>query len=223
MASATSWLKITRAGLPDHCVTHRLRKAAARRLAEAGCTANEIAAITGHATLQGVSRYTKAGGTEQARRGRHTATFDPRPVHRFPTRFQRFGNPSEKPQSFKAPRTRVVEPRGIDYDTQCHIRRCFGSYFIARAVAIVGLIVGYFSCPEAWAAVVLGNCVETRASPSASVRNPRRSRVGDTDRSARPGAAVSIAVQFGPTLSAAAVNSWTPSVLLASEQHAYPL
>ena len=33
---------------------------AARRLAEAGCSANEIAAITGHATLQEVSRYTKA-------------------------------------------------------------------------------------------------------------------------------------------------------------------
>jgi len=52
--------KIARAGLPDRCVTHGLRKAAARRLAEAGCTANEIAAITGHATLQEVSRYTKA-------------------------------------------------------------------------------------------------------------------------------------------------------------------
>ncbi len=52
--------KIEQAGLLDRCVTHGLRKAAARRLAEAGCTANEIAAITGHATLQEVSRYTKA-------------------------------------------------------------------------------------------------------------------------------------------------------------------
>src|SRR5262245_6150155 len=40
--------KIAKADLPDRCVTHGLRKAAARRLAEAGCTANEI----GHATLQ---------------------------------------------------------------------------------------------------------------------------------------------------------------------------
>jgi Phage integrase family len=46
--------------LPHRCVTHGLRKAAARRLAEAGCTANEIASITGHSTLQEVSRYTKA-------------------------------------------------------------------------------------------------------------------------------------------------------------------
>ncbi len=52
--------KIARAGLPERCVTHGLRKAAARRLAEAGCSANEIAAITGHATLIEESRYTKA-------------------------------------------------------------------------------------------------------------------------------------------------------------------
>jgi integrase len=53
-------VKIDKAGLPKRCVTHGLRKATARRLAEAGCTANEIASITGHATLQEVSRYTKA-------------------------------------------------------------------------------------------------------------------------------------------------------------------
>jgi integrase len=52
--------KIEAAGLPARCVTHGLRKAAARRLAEAGCSTNEIAAITGHATLAEVSRYTKA-------------------------------------------------------------------------------------------------------------------------------------------------------------------
>jgi integrase len=47
------------AGLPQ-CSAHGLRKAAARRLAEAGCTAHEIAAITGHASLREVTRYTKA-------------------------------------------------------------------------------------------------------------------------------------------------------------------
>ena len=52
--------RIAAAGLPDRCVTHGLRKAAARRLAEAGCSANEIAAVTGHATLEEVARYTKA-------------------------------------------------------------------------------------------------------------------------------------------------------------------
>jgi integrase len=43
-----------------HCSTHGLRKAEARRLAEAGCTEHEIAAITGHASLREITRYTKA-------------------------------------------------------------------------------------------------------------------------------------------------------------------
>jgi integrase len=42
------------------CSAHGLRKAAARRLAEAGCTEHEIAAITGHASLREIVRYTKA-------------------------------------------------------------------------------------------------------------------------------------------------------------------
>jgi integrase len=43
-----------------HCSAHGLRKAAARRLAEAGCSASQIAAITGHASLREIVRYTKA-------------------------------------------------------------------------------------------------------------------------------------------------------------------
>jgi integrase len=39
---------------------HGLRKATARRLAEIGCSAHEIAAITGHASIGEVQRYTKA-------------------------------------------------------------------------------------------------------------------------------------------------------------------
>jgi integrase len=48
------------AGLPKGCAAHGLRKAASRRLAEAGCTAHEIMAITGHRTLREVTRYTEA-------------------------------------------------------------------------------------------------------------------------------------------------------------------
>ena len=48
------------AGLPKHCSAHGLRKACARRLAEAGCSAHEIAAVTGHASLREIERYTKA-------------------------------------------------------------------------------------------------------------------------------------------------------------------
>ena len=48
--------------------THGLRKAAARRLAEAGCSANEIASITGHVKLDEVARYTKAAEQEKLAR-----------------------------------------------------------------------------------------------------------------------------------------------------------
>jgi integrase len=47
------------ARLPKHCSAHGLRKAAARRLAEAGCTVHEIMSITGHKTLREVTRYTE--------------------------------------------------------------------------------------------------------------------------------------------------------------------
>jgi integrase len=47
------------AGCPD-VSAHGLRKATARRLAEIGCTAHQIASITGHASLSEVQRYTKA-------------------------------------------------------------------------------------------------------------------------------------------------------------------
>ena len=46
------------ADLP-HCTAHGLRKAAARRLADAGASTHEIAAITGHASLKEVQRYTR--------------------------------------------------------------------------------------------------------------------------------------------------------------------
>jgi integrase len=52
------------AGLP-HCTAHGLRKAQCRRLAEAGCSVHEIAAISGHKTLSEVRRYTEA--VDQAR------------------------------------------------------------------------------------------------------------------------------------------------------------
>jgi site-specific recombinase XerD len=47
------------AGIKGQASPHTLRKSAARRLAEAGCTAHEIASITGHDSLAEVERYTK--------------------------------------------------------------------------------------------------------------------------------------------------------------------
>src|SRR5215813_6111475 len=57
------------AGLPKRCTAHGLRKAACRRLAEAGCSANEIMAMSGHATMKELVRYTKAA--DQARLARN--------------------------------------------------------------------------------------------------------------------------------------------------------
>jgi integrase len=51
------------AGLPN-CTPHGLRKAIARRLAEAGASAPQIASITGHKTLAEVQRYIAAANRE---------------------------------------------------------------------------------------------------------------------------------------------------------------
>ena len=64
------WIRdaITAAGLPLECQPHGLRKAAGRRLAEAGCTAHEIMAVLGHRTLTEAERYTR--DADQARLAR---------------------------------------------------------------------------------------------------------------------------------------------------------
>jgi integrase len=53
------------AGLKDQASPHGLRKAAARRLAEAGCSVKLIAAVTGHASLKEIERYTNAADQER--------------------------------------------------------------------------------------------------------------------------------------------------------------
>jgi integrase len=55
------------AGCPD-VSAHGLRKATARRLAEIGCSANQIASITGHVTLKEVQRYTNAADRKRMAR-----------------------------------------------------------------------------------------------------------------------------------------------------------
>ena len=51
---------VTAAGLPARCRLHGLKKSAMRRLAEAGNTAHELMAISGHKTLTELQRYTGA-------------------------------------------------------------------------------------------------------------------------------------------------------------------
>lgn len=59
-AGFTNWFvaRARAAGLTDR-TPHGLRKSASRRLAEAGCSAKQIAAITGHKSLSEVERYTR--------------------------------------------------------------------------------------------------------------------------------------------------------------------
>jgi integrase len=61
-AGFTQWFRARcrEAGLQKGASAHGLRKAACRRLAEAGCSANVIASISGHTTLREIERYTRA-------------------------------------------------------------------------------------------------------------------------------------------------------------------
>jgi integrase len=66
-AGFTNWFRdcCKDAELPAGLSADGVRKAACRRLAEAGCTEKQIAAISGHADLREVARYTRAA--DQAR------------------------------------------------------------------------------------------------------------------------------------------------------------
>ena len=69
-AGFTNWFRgcCVEANLPRGLSAHGLRKAACRRLAEAGCSANLIASVSGHKSLREVQRYTEAA--DQARMAR---------------------------------------------------------------------------------------------------------------------------------------------------------
>ncbi|GLI93938.1 tyrosine-type recombinase/integrase [Methylocystis echinoides] len=56
---------IRASGLPLECQPHGLRKAAGRRLAEAGCTPHQIMAVLGHKTLSEAERYTRDADQER--------------------------------------------------------------------------------------------------------------------------------------------------------------
>jgi len=56
---------LQRIGLPARLNVHGLRKAATRRLAEAGCSFHEIASITGHRSLSMVQHYTSSADQQR--------------------------------------------------------------------------------------------------------------------------------------------------------------
>jgi len=51
--------------LPKGCTFHGLRATGCTRLADAGCSAHEIAAWSGHMTLKEVERYTKSANQKR--------------------------------------------------------------------------------------------------------------------------------------------------------------
>lgn len=56
---------IDKAGLPERCVSHGLRKASMRRMAELGFSTHQIAAWSGHKTLREIEHYTKAAAQKK--------------------------------------------------------------------------------------------------------------------------------------------------------------
>ena len=76
------------AGIEDRSA-HGLRKSACRRLAEAGCTEKQIAAISGHVSLAEVARYTKAANQEALARQAMQRMEVEHPLSNLPTRLDK--------------------------------------------------------------------------------------------------------------------------------------
>lgn len=73
----TNWIidAAKEAGLPAHRSPHGLRKASFTRLAEAGCSATEMRAITGHKNLEELEVYVKAADQKKMAKSAITKTF----------------------------------------------------------------------------------------------------------------------------------------------------
>ena len=107
--------RIGQANLPDRCVTHGLRKAAARCLAEAGCSSKEIASITGHTTLKEIERYTKAA--EQRKLAVSAMARLPlRPLAKFPNRSEGLGKMPVFVSKFKGRSAMFHPPTGRQFE-----------------------------------------------------------------------------------------------------------
>jgi integrase len=82
------------AGLPQ-CSAHGLRKAAATRLANAGCSTDQIKAITGHRSLAEVAHYTRAADQQRLARqalGIQLGAEEEQKLSNLPTRLDKIGS-----------------------------------------------------------------------------------------------------------------------------------
>jgi len=102
-------------GLPTACVVHGLRKAACRRMAEAGYSVSEIAAWSGHRTLSEIKRYTDGVDHCQTR-----ANFDSFEGLSLTTRYRKFLR--DEPDQVRWVGSRPLSPTEHPPDTPLRLR-----------------------------------------------------------------------------------------------------
>lgn len=101
------------AGLPPRSSPHGLRKAACRRLAEAGASTHEIMSITGHTNVAEIETYTKAVENKKlsgSAMAKMASMFD----QKLPNPISRLDNTSRKSLKTLAANRGMVLPRGIE-------------------------------------------------------------------------------------------------------------
>ena len=105
---------IRAAGLPLDCQPHGLRKAAGRRLAEAGCTTKQIMAVLGHKSLAEAERYTKEADQIRLATDAMSRLEEQTANEVCPNRPFQFGQIAEKIRRYNVIVTRLALPRGIE-------------------------------------------------------------------------------------------------------------
>lgn len=105
---------IADAGLPLDCQPHGLRKAAGRRLAEAGCSAHEIMSILGHQTLAEAERYTRDADQARLAKAAMEKMTNHRAIDIPQTTSSGFGNSGKMPNEFNVDLGKLALPRGLE-------------------------------------------------------------------------------------------------------------
>lgn len=105
---------ITDAGLPLECQPHGLRKAAGRRLAEAGCSAHEIMSILGHQTLAEAERYTRDADQARLAKTAMEKMVGQKSTDIPQTASRKVGNSPKKANEFNDRSEKMALPRGLE-------------------------------------------------------------------------------------------------------------
>lgn len=105
---------ITAAGLPLDVKPHGLRKAAGRRLAEAGCSANQIMAVLGHKSLAEAERYTREANRAHLSTDAITRLEGWKENRTAQTASEQFGRNHYNERTDNALQSRLALPRGLE-------------------------------------------------------------------------------------------------------------